>query len=288
MLENETQTLIQMALKEDCPSTDITCQSLCLSNTPIEAKIIAKEPGIFFGHDVALMIRNAVDTTLNVTCHVQDGAAIANQQTLLSLSGPSLSLLRAERVLLNFLQRLCGIATTTHQYVQALNNPNIAILDTRKTTPGLRHLEKQAVVAGGGKNHRHSLSDMMLIKENHLRALSMEGRLNDLETCLIAHKKSHPLIPTEVEVETLDQIRTFPLHLVDYVMFDNFTPDMIKEGVTLLKARNIQAEIEISGGVTLDTLPLYRILPIHRISIGALTHSVKALDLSLLANDTVY
>jgi len=283
MSENETVTLIRLAILEDCPKTDITCTSLKLSDTPIQAVLLTKEDGIFFGQEVSALICKEIDSTLSLTFHVSDGASIKKMQQLITINGPSLSLLRAERILLNILQRLCGIATTTHRYVQALNDPNIAILDTRKTTPGLRHLEKQAVVAGGGKNHRMSLSDMMLIKENHLQTLKNEGRFNDLETLLISHKKNHPHIPIEIEVETLEELSTLPLHLADYVMFDNFAIDTIEKGAAILKDRGIHAEIEISGGITLSTIHRYKDLPIQRISIGALTHSVTALDLSLLA-----
>lgn len=280
---NHLDTLLTIAIQEDCPKTDITCESLNLQNHPVEATIIAKEAGVFFGCALSQHICSKIDPKLQLTLHIKDGQHINVQQSLITLTGPSLSLLRAERILLNFLQRLCGIATTTHRYIQALNNPNIAILDTRKTTPGMRDLEKQAVVAGGGKNHRHNLSDMVLIKENHLRALVSEGRFQDLETVLITHKKNNPTIPIEIEVETLDQLKTFPLAHVDVVMFDNFSIPDIQTGATILKERNISAEIEVSGGINLHNIHLYQTLPIHRISIGALTHSVKALDLSLLA-----
>ncbi len=274
--------IIHLAIAEDCPQTDITCTSLNLSNTSVDAKLITKEDGVFFGQDITTSICKEIDPSLALSFHTKDGETIKKMQTLLTIEGPSLSLLRAERLVLNFLQRLCGIATTTRQYVQALNNPSIAILDTRKTTPGLRLLEKQAVIAGGGKNHRMNLSDMMLIKENHLKTLQNEGRFDQLETLLTTHKKNHPTIPIEIEVETLDELKTLPLHLANYVMFDNFSIENVQIGADILKAQNISAEIEISGGITLDTIHLYQNLPIHRISIGALTHSVKALDLSLL------
>lgn len=276
-------SLIHLAIQEDCPKTDITCESLNLQNEYVEAIIIAKEDGIFFGCSLSQNICSKIDSNLQLTFKVKDGQVIQNQQTLITITGPSLSLLRAERILLNFLQRLCGIATTTNRYIQALNDPKISVLDTRKTTPGMRELEKQAVVAGGGKNHRHSLSDMVLIKENHLRTLAAEGQFETLETLLIQHKQNHPHIPIEIEVETIEQLQTFPLSHVDFVMFDNFSIPDIKIGVEILKSRRIFAEIEVSGGITLENIHTYRHLPIHRISIGALTHSVKALDLSLLA-----
>lgn len=283
MHTNCLETLLNLAIQEDCPKTDITCTALNLKNTPIKSKLITKEKGIFFGQEVASLICQKVDPQLKITSLIHDGDPVTPQQTLLILEGPSLSLLKAERIVLNFLQRLSGIATTTRQYVNTLNNPDIAILDTRKTTPGLRNLEKAAVLAGGGKNHRHNLSDMVLIKENHLSTLTHEGRFSELETLLLNHRKNNPSIPIEIEVETLEQLKTFPLHLVDFIMFDNFSIDAIKTGADILKERNITAEIEVSGGISLNNIHLYQNLPIHRISIGALTHSVKALDLSLLA-----
>ena len=192
------------------------------------------------------------------------------------------TVLKAERVMLNFIQRLSGIATTTSHFVARLNNPKIHVLDTRKTTPLYRFLERQAVVAGGGENHRLNLSDMVLLKENHLTQLANEGRLHQLHQLMETFKKTHPNIWIEIEIETIEQLQTMDLTLADVIMLDNFNLQTIEPAVKLCKILGFKALIEVSGNVTLDNIGRFSHLPIDRISVGSLTHSHKALDLSLL------
>ena len=271
--------LITSALEEDCPNGDITSE-LFLTHGQSNAQLVAKEAGVFFGEDILHYLCDAYHITL--VLFKQDGDWVDAKTVVCHLSGDRLMMLKIERVLLNFLQRLSGIATQTRAYVRALNNPNIALMDTRKTTPLLRFLERRAVVAGGGVNHRNSLSDMILLKENHLAQLAKKGQLIELTKLIAAAKQQYPTIKVELEIEHTDQLIYFDYDLVDVVMFDNFCLDDVKKGVEICQKRRILSQIEVSGNVGLDTIASYSNVPIHRISVGSLTHSVKALDLSLL------
>lgn len=281
---NEINAHIQLALQEDIPNGDITSQCLNIENYPGSATLLAKQSGIFYGEAIVSQVCTLVDTSISFSLSIKDGQSFHKGQSLGYLHGPYASLLKAERILLNFLQRLSGIATQANRYVKQLNNANIQILDTRKTTPGYRYLEKEAVKAGGAHNHRQNLSDMVLIKENHLAAFAEQHGIENLETTLIQFKKTSPHIQIEIEIETLEQLKTYPLEHVDFIMFDNFKVEDVQKGLVILKERNISADIEISGGITLDNIHHYANLNIQRISIGALTHSVPAIDFSLLFN----
>jgi len=278
--------LIQLTYEEDIPGGDITSELTVPVDTPADARIITKAEGVFFGTSVIRECIRHVDPTIHCSLDVADGDRITPNTRLMTLHGRMRSLLKFERVALNFLQRLCGVASSTRAYVDALGNANIQVLDTRKTTPLLRELEKQAIVAGGGANHRFGLSDMVLIKENHLLSMQTAGCLHELESRLIDFKSRHPNIPIEIEIETLSQIDQLPLHHADIVMFDNFPFELISVGAERLSRRAPTAKIEISGNITLDTISRYRHSPIHRISVGSLTHSVKALDLSMRLSST--
>jgi nicotinate-nucleotide pyrophosphorylase (carboxylating) len=279
-MNDALHTLIQMALDEDCPTTDITIDCLLRQNSPITAQLISKEDGYFYGTSIVDAIIAIVDPSISVSSYIKDGQKVAPSDVLFIFEGPAFSLLKIERVLLNFLQRLSGITTTAKHYVDTLNNKDIQVLDTRKTTPATRFLEKKAVKAGGAFNHRHHLSDMVLIKENHLEQLANEN--GHLEERLRDYKTLHPEKKILIEIETLDQLKTYPFDHVDIIMFDNFSIPDVRAGIEILNKRQSRAHIEISGGITLDNIHAYSTLNIHRISVGALTHSVKALDLSLL------
>lgn len=282
---SELDTLIDMALAEDNPNGDVSAE-LCIDPlSQSTAKVIAKEEGVFYGSDVCKRLVEKIDDNLCLALHAEDGDHFKQNAPLLSLSGPTRSILILERILLNFLQHLCGISTITNQYVIAIDNPNIHILDTRKTRPGYRNLEKAAVKAGGGHNHRLNLSDMVLLKENHIKAFLSEKNLDDFAKSLETHRQNKPDIPIEIEVETLEELQTWPLEYADYIMLDNFSIPQIKQGLEICKKRHLNAQIEVSGNITLDNIRQYKELAIHRISIGRLTHSVKAIDLSLLIQD---
>ena len=264
------------------PEGDITSTCLNIETTPGSASLIAKQSGIFYGEDIVSQVCAYIDRRISFSLSIKNGHAFHKGQTLAYFYGPYASLLKAERIMLNFLQRLSGIATQSNLYVKKLNNPTIKVLDTRKTTPGFRYLEKEAVRAGGAHNHRQNLSDMVLLKENHLSAFDDQHGIEKLETTLQNFKATYPNIKIEIEIETLEQLKTYPLHLVDYIMFDNFDLSDVQKGIDILNSRNITADIEISGGITLDSISNFRNLNIQRISVGALTHSVPAVDLSLL------
>ena len=276
----DTTQLVTWALKEDSPHGDITSEAFVLPQTTGSASITAKAVGVFFGNPIIDTFETLVPN-ITFTRHVADGDPVVSGQCVLSMTGSFRALLGIERVLLNLLQRFCGIATMTHKYVQALSDAKIQVMETRKTTPLWRRWEKAAVSAGGGTNHRNDLSDMVLIKENHLAHLLQTGRMDDLEQLLTACRQKYPDKKIEIEVETLEQIATFPLAHVDIVMFDNFDVSDIGKGAQILRSRGLSLPIEVSGNITLSTIPQYRGLPIQRISVGALTHSVVALDLSM-------
>ena len=279
---NTLDTLIQNALKEDCPQTDITVNCLLKKNNKTTAYLISKEPGIFYGQEIVNKTCQLLHSAIKVTWHIKDGTFITKSQKLCTLTGPAFELLKGERVMLNYIQRLSGIATTTHHYITTLNDPAIKLMDTRKTTPGIRALEKAAVKAGGGHNHRFSLSDMVLIKENHLSYFTQESSIKKLGPQLAHFKTNNPAIPIEIEIERLGQLNTYPFEHIDYILLDNFDIPTLKKALNIIKEKNITSQIEVSGNITLDTITHYKGLPIHRISVGAITHSVKSLDLSLL------
>ena len=279
------ESLIDFAISEDIPKSDVSAD-LCIDKTSQStAKIIAKEDGVFFGEDISQRVLQKIDPNLELTLTVKDGQSFLAQSTLMRVSGNTQSILKAERILLNFLQHLCGISSITNAYVTALNTPKIHILDTRKTRPAYRHLEKAAVKAGGGHNHRINLSDMILLKENHLTAFLSKHSKEDLRLNLQKHRQSHPEIPIEIEVETLEELETLPLEFADYIMLDNFKVSDIQKGLDICKKRQLNAKIEVSGNITLKNIHEYKDLAIDRISIGRLTHSVKAIDLSLLIQE---
>ncbi len=274
--------IIVAALREDIPDGDITTGLMVSSPSVCTARLISKDIGIFYGTEVIDEVCRLVDADIAVIHHIGNGYAMSYGDVICQFTGLDSSLLIAERVMLNFAQRLSGIATRTRAFVDRLNAPHIHVLDTRKTTPLFRFLERRAVVAGGGHNHRLNLSDMVLIKENHLSRFLSKNHTSRLPVMFSSFKAFFPDIPIEIEIETLDQLRQFDLSRVDYILLDNFGLVDIQTAVDICRQRGFKAEIEVSGNVTLETIEQYRELPIHRISVGALTHSVPALDLSLL------
>ena len=281
-MESYINNLIKQALAEDAPNGDITVDSLIPEKQAATAQIIAKESGIFFGHSILDLAFKQADKHAIVTLYKNDGDAIKAGDLICRIESNHNAILLVERSALNLIQRLSAIATLTKTYADTLNNPKIKLLDTRKTTVGLRALEKAAIVAGGGSNHRMGLSDMVLIKENHLSILEKNGQLDKLAQKLEHFKAKHPTINIEIEIETLEQLKQFPLHLVQYILLDNFSLDTLKSAISYCRTHYPNADIECSGGITLDTIQQYSDLDIDRLSIGALTHSVTAFDFSLL------
>jgi len=265
------------ALQEDAPTGDITSETLIPESATATARLHAREAGVFSGGQVFAAAFKLVDPSVHIEVLVEDGARMQAGQLLAEVSGSARSVLRAERIGLNFAQRMSGIATLTAAYVDAIAGTNARILDTRKTTPGLRVFERAAVVAGGGVNHRFSLSDAVLAKDNHLAVLTAGGK--DLATELQRVRTLvGPDIKIEVEVDRVNQIEPVLAGGVDIIMLDNFTLEELREGVALVAGRAI---VEASGNVRLDTVRAIAETGVDVISVGALTHSARALDLGL-------
>lgn len=267
---------VSAALAEDAPWGDASAVLIPDSATAT-AELVAREAGVFSGGAVFAAAFTLVDPTVQVIVHVGDGDAFDAGSVLATVTGSARAILRAERIGLNFTQRMAGIATLTRRYVDAIAGTNARIADTRKTTPGLRAFERQAVRDGGGHNHRFSLSDAVMVKDNHLAVLTAGGR--DLTAALRAARAAVPHTSGfEVEVDRLDQIPAVLDAGVPIIMLDNFSLDELRAGVELIAGR---ALVEASGGVTLETVAAIAATGVDVISVGALTHSARALDLGL-------
>ncbi len=269
--------LIELALQEDLGHGDITTESLIPDSEHGTASILAKAEGIIAGTEIAGQVFLRVDPELNVEIFIRDGCKVKPGDIIARVKGRTSSILKAERLALNFLQHLSGIATETARYVQAVSGLPVSVTDTRKTTPGLRLLEKYAVRAGGGKNHRMHLADGVLIKDNHLAVLRRQGK-SIKEIIAQARQKVPPGTKIEIEVKTPEEAREASEAGVDIIMLDNMSIEDIRQSVRLIKGR---ALIEASGGITLNKVRAVAETGVDMISVGALTHSAKALDISL-------
>lgn len=271
---------IETALREDLGRGDITTNNFVPENLLATARIIAKEKGIIAGATTAAEVFRRVDPQLKIDILRADGAEISPNDTVLEIRGHARGILTAERLALNFIQRLSGIATLTRQFINAAANPQVTILDTRKTTPGLRALERAAVVAGGGSNHRFGLFDMVLVKDNHL---ACGGGFYSLGENVRRIRAENPQIKIEVEADNLRQVRAILAHAdVDLILLDNMRPAQLREAVALAKSQNVK--LEASGGVNLRNIRVIAATGVDFISIGALTHSARSLDFSLEIN----
>lgn len=269
--------VVGAALREDAPNGDVTSEHLIPASATATAVLAAREPGVFSGSAVFVAAFKLTDSSVQVEMHIKDGEAFVAGQKLATITGPARAVLTAERIGLNFTQRMCGIATLTAQYVAKVQGTKANILDTRKTTPNLRAFERQAVLDGGGRNHRFSLSDMVMAKDNHLAVLTAGGK--DLTTELKRVKSELPAgVKLEVEVDRIDQIAPVLAADVDIIMLDNFSLADLREGVGLIAGKCV---VEASGGVNLDTVGEIAKTGVDVISVGALTHSARALDLGL-------
>ena len=296
---HEVETLVRAALQEDAPWGDLSSLAFVPAEATVTAQLVAREDGVLAGEDVftaAMSLTGPVTTTFEL----HDGERFAAGRVLATVSGPAQAVLQAERVALNFVQRLSGIASLTARYVAETVGTRARIADTRKTTPGLRLLERYAVRCGGGHNHRYSLSDAVMLKDNHLAILQQqigpqtalpapkEGRRpvkapRDLAECLrVAAARLPHTTHIEVEVDRIDQIRPIlDSGVVNTLMLDNFSMDDLRTAVPLVRELAPGVRIEASGGVTLDRIRLIAATGIDLISVGALTHSARALDLGL-------
>ncbi len=269
MISRQTQSFLKQALQEDVGRGDVTSHLLIPRTIQAHAKILAKSPGIFYGEETAQVLFRSIDVQCRIKFHIKDGKAFRAGQTLLEVRGSLRAILAAERTALNLLARLCGIATLTASFVQIAAPYGVDILDTRKTTPLWRELEKAAVRAGGGMNHRAGLFDEVFVKENH----KLFGDLKNLKK-----------IPRRFIIEVRDfrellQAISFKPRVI---LFDNIPPQDLKRAVRLARSLDPRVQLEASGGITLKNAAAYAKTGVDRISIGALTHSAPSIDLSLL------
>ena len=268
-----THHLIDLALEEDAGLGDLTSRAIFSATHRSRAIIEAGQALVLCGLEVAARVFARVDPTLKIKLLARDGERVRRGRAVLRVEGPTVSLLAAERTALNFLQRLSGIATLSRRFADAARTSGVRITDTRKTTPGFRALEKLAVRCGGCHNHRSSLGEHVLIKDNHIAAAGSLGRAVALARAAAPHTAK-----IEVEAKTLAEVRAACRAQADVILLDNMTPAQIRTAVTVIAER---ALVEVSGGVTLDTLANYAVPGVDVISVGALTHSAPAADFSL-------
>lgn len=272
------ETVVRAALVEDAPWGDLTSQLLIPESAYATARLVAREAGTFAGGEVFAAAMTLTDPAVEVVLERADGEEFAAGDTLATVSGPARSVLQGERVALNFTQRMSGIATLTAAFVREVDGTSARVVDTRKTTPGLRAFERHAVRAGGGHNHRYSLSDAVMAKDNHLAVLTAQSGLSVTDALLAVRAQLSHTTHLEVEVDRIDQIEPVLAAGVDTIMLDNFTLDELREGVALIAGRAI---VEASGNVSLATVRAIAETGVDVISSGALTHSVRSLDLGL-------
>jgi nicotinate-nucleotide pyrophosphorylase (carboxylating) len=271
--------LIKLALREDIGDGDHTTLSCIPSTHKGKAQLIIKQDGILCGVDLAIRVFELFDPLLKTTVFITDGTQVKKGDIAFIVEGASVSILQCERLILNFMQRLSGVATQTKCYIDLLKGTDTKILDTRKTTPGMRLLEKYAVKMGGGENHRIGLYDMILIKDNHIDFAGGVVAALDKTTAYLKEKGKD--LKIVIEARTMDDIA----HIITYggvfrILIDNFTPEQTKEAIKLIDGK---CKTESSGGITLETIRTYAEAGVDYISVGALTHQIKSLDMSLKA-----
>ncbi len=279
MLPPETDTLIALAFREDIGDGDHTSLSTIPADARGAARLLVKGDGVLAGVELAQAVAAYFDPALSFRIYLEDGAQVKHGDIAFNLMGPTRSILMVERVLLNFMQRMSGIATMTRRYVDAVEGTGCHVLDTRKTTPGLRGVEKWAVRLGGGHNHRQGLYDMIMIKDNHHDfAGGIPQAIAAAKAYLVRTGRS---LPIEVETRNLEEVgQVLATGGIQRIMLDNFTPDLLRDAVKLIDRR---FETEASGGITLATVRSFAETGVDYVSVGALTHSVPSLDLSLKA-----
>ena len=291
----EIKGIVQLAIKEDIGDGDITSNIFIPDDSESEGALIAKEAGIVAGLPVAGYVLSQIDRNILFTPYIEDGSRVERGTEIARVKGLTISLLSAERVVLNFLQRLSGIATTTNRFAEKVKGYKAQIMDTRKTAPGWRYLEKYAVRVGGGVNHRMGLYDHILIKDNHLKIMESEKE-NGAIVRLVkkARKQIENGTLIEVEVEDLSRVKDVVDAGVDIILFDNMKPSKIREAVDMVKeykgnqgSRTDKAILtEASGNITIQNVEEYAKAGVDRISVGAITHSARALDISFECNSS--
>jgi len=273
----EVRRAVQLALAEDIGEGDATTLATVPEATTARAVMRAREPLVVAGLALAEAAFLELSSWVKITRTVEDGERVMAHKALMGIAGPARALLSAERVALNFVQRLSGVATLTAQFVEAIKETGTQILDTRKTTPGWRRLEKYAVTCGGGRNHRSGLFDMVLIKDNHLIALKDEAP-NAIAAAVRRAREKYPRLKVEVEADTLEQVEQAVAAGADVVLLDNMNPVQLRLAVQKCKSK---AQTEASGGVTLASVRAIAETGVDFISVGAVTHSARAVDIGL-------
>lgn len=278
-VENLIKNLIELAFAEDIGDGDHTTLCSIPATEEGSSRLLIKEEGILAGVEIAKVVFHKFDPNLKVEVFIEDGTHVEPGEVAFVVSGKVQSLLQTERLVLNIMQRMSGIATITNKYVKLLEGTNAKVLDTRKTTPGMRMLEKQAVKTGGGENHRIGLFDMILLKDNHVDfAGGIENAITRAKQYL---KEKNKDLKIEIEVRNFEELNeALRVGGVDRIMLDNFTVEDTRRAVEIVNGR---VELESSGGITFDTIREYALAGVDYISVGALTHSVKSLDMSLKA-----
>ncbi|MCH7227689.1 carboxylating nicotinate-nucleotide diphosphorylase [Haloferula sp. A504] len=277
-MDESVLKLIDAALAEDVGSGDVTSLYFVPEEARVRAFVVARDEGVLAGGEVAREVFHRVAPGLEVELLLKDGVRLGKGARVMEVRGAARSVLTAERTALNFLQRMCGVATLTRQYVDRIQGARARILDTRKTTPGWRLLEKSAVVAGGGTNHRMGLYDRAMVKDNHLVT---KTDLVQLQESIRRLKRERPGIEVELEADTLKQVRDFlGLDGVDYILLDNMEPSELREAVEMRGKKGVP-RLEASGGVTLETVAAIAASGVDFVSVGAITHSAVSLDLAL-------
>ncbi|HUZ16133.1 MAG TPA: carboxylating nicotinate-nucleotide diphosphorylase [Gaiellaceae bacterium] len=273
LTQEDIDRVVGVALAEDVGSGDATTLALVPGDARCRAELLLEEPGVVCGIPVAAAVFRALDPSVTVEAKLEEGAAVSDVPAVIAVvEGPAQAILTGERVALNLVGRLCGIAALTRRFAELTEGTSSRILDTRKTTPGLRALEKYAVRCGGGTNHRAGLYDGILIKENHIR---VAGGITQALASLHVHGLG---LPVEIEAETLDQVREAVAAAAPRILLDNMSPEEVREAVSEVAGR---AELEASGGVSLATVRAYAETGVDFISVGALTHSARSLHVSL-------
>lgn len=272
-MHKDIDDIIDRALHEDMPEGDITSESVIPEDARSSSVIWAKQPGILAGIDVAERVFKKIDIQTQIKIYIADGTPLQSGDKIAELQGRSISLLKGERTALNFLQRMSGIASLTRKYVDAVHGTGVKVLDTRKTTPGIRILEKYAVKTGGGTNHRMSLSDMVMLKDNHIKQVGSISKA--VET---ARKRIPPDIKIEVETTSLEEVKLAFESGADIIMLDNMTPEEVSRAADWIKGR---VPLEVSGMISLSNIRKYADTGVDMISVGGLTHSYFSLDISM-------
>lgn len=274
----EVMALIERALAEDVADGDATTRALVPDDSAVESEIVARNACVPAGHAVAAAVFRAVDARVSYTAVAEDGRSVSAGTRVAGIRGPAQAILTAERTALNFLQRLTGIASQTARFVEAVAPYGVTILDTRKTTPGYRALEKYAVRCGGGVNHRMGLYDRVMIKDNHRALWARRSGTAGLAAAVAAAREAYPALQVEVEVETEDEFRDAIGGRPEWILLDNMGPDRLRRFVEMNQGCS---KLEASGGITRDNVAAIAAAGVDAISLGCLTHSVKAADLSL-------